>query len=52
LLAILLGTLVGVLLLAAAGVIGSDTGLSAMAALKLSLGGHGARCRPCSTCCN
>jgi hypothetical protein len=42
LLAILLGTLVGVLLLAAAGVIGSDTGLAAMAALKLSLGGHGA----------
>ncbi|SDI02116.1 putative hydroxymethylpyrimidine transporter CytX [Pseudomonas panipatensis] len=42
LLAILLGTLVGVLLLAAAGVIGSDTGLAAMASLKLSLGGHGA----------
>jgi NCS1 family nucleobase:cation symporter-1 len=38
LLAIFLGTLVGVLLLAAVGVIGSDTGLSAMAALKLSLG--------------
>ncbi|MFL6533750.1 MAG: putative hydroxymethylpyrimidine transporter CytX, partial [Pseudomonas sp.] len=31
-----------VLLLAAVGVIGSDTGLSAMAALKLSLGGKGA----------
>ncbi len=42
LLAILLGTLVGVLLLAAVGVIGSDTGLSAMAALKLSLGSRGA----------
>ena len=42
LLAIFLGTLVGVLLLAAVGVIGSDTGLSAMAALKLSLGTRGA----------
>ncbi|MDP1165116.1 cytosine permease, partial [Klebsiella pneumoniae] len=42
LLAIFLGTLVGVLLLAAVGVIGSDTGLSAMAALKLSLGAKGA----------
>ncbi|MDB5982747.1 MAG: codB 1 [Pseudomonas sp.] len=42
LLAIFLGTLVGVLLLAAAGVIGTDTGLSAMAALKLSLGSKGA----------
>ncbi|MCU1723542.1 putative hydroxymethylpyrimidine transporter CytX [Pseudomonas sp. 5P_5.1_Bac1] len=41
-LAIGLGTLVGVLLLAAVGVIGSDTGLSAMAALRLSLGRHGA----------
>ena len=41
-LAILLGTLVGVLLLAAVGVIGSDTGLSSMAALKLSLGSKGA----------
>ena len=41
-LAILLGTVVGVLLLAAVGVIGSDTGLSSMAALKLSLGGKGA----------
>ncbi|MDT4783701.1 putative hydroxymethylpyrimidine transporter CytX [compost metagenome] len=40
--AILLGTLVGVLLLASAGVIGSDTGLAAMASLKLSLGNHGA----------
>lgn len=40
--AILLGTTVGVLLLAAAGVIGSDTGLSAMAALRSSLGRHGA----------
>nr|WP_165441438.1 putative hydroxymethylpyrimidine transporter CytX [Pseudomonas syringae] len=41
-LAIFLGTLVGVLLLASVGVIGSDTGLSSMAALKLSLGGKGA----------
>ncbi|MDD1955057.1 putative hydroxymethylpyrimidine transporter CytX [Pseudomonas sp. 8209] len=41
LLAITLGTLVGVLLLAAAGVIGSDTGLSAMGTLRLSLGRHG-----------
>jgi len=41
-LAIFCGTLVGVLLLAAVGVIGSDTGLSAMAALRLSLGRHGA----------
>ncbi|WP_213875551.1 putative hydroxymethylpyrimidine transporter CytX [Pseudomonas sp. dw_358] len=40
--AIFCGTLVGVLLLAAVGVIGSDTGLSAMAALRLSLGRHGA----------
>lgn len=42
-LAIALGTGVGVLLLGAAGVIGSDTGLSAMGTLKLSLGAHGAR---------
>ncbi|MFF7706329.1 putative hydroxymethylpyrimidine transporter CytX [Pseudomonas sp. NPDC007930] len=42
LLAIGLGTLVGVLLLAAAGIIGTDTGLSAMAALRQSLGRHGA----------
>jgi NCS1 family nucleobase:cation symporter-1 len=41
-LAIFLGTLVGVLLLAAVGVIGSDTGLSAMAALRLPLGRQGA----------
>ncbi|WP_133750946.1 putative hydroxymethylpyrimidine transporter CytX [Pseudomonas sp. LP_7_YM] len=41
-LAIFLGTLVGVLLLAAVGVVGSDTGLSSMAALKLSLGTKGA----------
>ena len=41
-LAIFLGTLVGVLLLAAVGLIGSDTGLSSMAALKLSLGSKGA----------
>ena len=42
LLAIVLGTAVGVMLLAAAGVIGTDTGLSAMAALRLSLGHYGA----------
>ncbi|WP_407313149.1 putative hydroxymethylpyrimidine transporter CytX [Pseudomonas sp. nanlin1] len=42
LLAIGLGTLVGVLLLAAVAVIGSDTGLSAMAALRLTLGQRGA----------
>lgn len=41
-LAIFLGTLVGVLLLAAVGVVGSDSGLSSMAALKLSLGTQGA----------
>ncbi|WP_295469791.1 putative hydroxymethylpyrimidine transporter CytX [uncultured Pseudomonas sp.] len=42
LLAVLLGSSIGVLLLAAAGVIGSDTGLSAMASLRLSLGRQGA----------
>jgi NCS1 family nucleobase:cation symporter-1 len=42
LLAILAGTAVGVLLLGAVAVIGSDTGLSSMAALKLSLGSQGA----------
>lgn len=42
LLAIGLGTAVGVVLLAAVGVIGSDTGLSSMAALRLSLGQYGA----------
>ena len=42
LLAIFLGTLVGVALLACVGVIGSDTGLSSMAALKVSLGARGA----------
>ncbi|MBM3110600.1 putative hydroxymethylpyrimidine transporter CytX [Pseudomonas sp. P66] len=42
-LAIILGTCVGVLLLAAVGVIGSDTGLSSMAALRRSLGRDGAR---------
>jgi NCS1 family nucleobase:cation symporter-1 len=42
LLAIFLGTAVGVLLLAAVGVIGSDTGLSSMAALRLTLGSYGA----------
>jgi putative hydroxymethylpyrimidine transporter CytX len=42
LLAILLGTAVGVLLLGAAAVIGSDTGLATMAALKPTLGEKGA----------
>ncbi|WP_308705311.1 putative hydroxymethylpyrimidine transporter CytX [Pseudomonas sp. N040] len=42
LLAILLGVAVGALLLGAVGVIGSDTGLASMAALRLSLGHHGA----------
>jgi len=42
LLAIICGTAVGVLLLGAVAVIGSDTGLSSMAALKLSLGRQGA----------
>ena len=42
LLATFLGTLVGVALLASVGVIGCDTGLSSMAALKLSLGSRGA----------
>ena len=41
--AIFMGTAVGVLLLAAVGVIGSDTGLSAMGTLRLTLGGHGVR---------
>ena len=40
--AIACGTLVGVLLLASVAVIGSDTGLSAMAALRLTLGRGGA----------
>ncbi|MEK1908422.1 MAG: putative hydroxymethylpyrimidine transporter CytX [Pseudomonas sp.] len=40
--AILLGTAVGVLLLGAVAVIGTDTGLSSMSALKLSLGSQGA----------
>ncbi|WP_437882471.1 putative hydroxymethylpyrimidine transporter CytX [Pseudomonas sp. LRF_L74] len=42
LMAILCGTLVGVLLLGSVAVIGTDSGLSAMATLKLSLGRHGA----------
>ncbi|MCY1218342.1 putative hydroxymethylpyrimidine transporter CytX [compost metagenome] len=42
LLAILLGTCVGVLLLGSVAMIGSDTGLAAMASLKLSLGSLGA----------
>lgn len=41
-LAIACGTAVGVLLLGAVAVIGSDTGLASMAALKLSLGSKGA----------
>jgi NCS1 family nucleobase:cation symporter-1 len=40
-LAIVLGTAVGVMLLAAVAVIGADTGLSAMASLKTSLGRRG-----------
>ncbi|MBD9485299.1 putative hydroxymethylpyrimidine transporter CytX [Pseudomonas sp. PDM14] len=40
--AILLGTAVGVLLLGSVAVIGTDTGLSSMSALKLSLGSQGA----------
>ncbi|MDZ5604242.1 putative hydroxymethylpyrimidine transporter CytX [Pseudomonas sp. RP23018S] len=43
LLAIVLGSAVGVLLLAAVAVIGCDTGLSAMATLRLTLGRGGAR---------
>ncbi len=42
LLAIASGTAVGVLLLGAVAVIGSDTGLSAMATLRLTLGARGA----------
>ncbi|GGK09318.1 putative hydroxymethylpyrimidine transporter CytX [Pseudomonas matsuisoli] len=42
LMAILLGTAVGVILLGAVAVIGTDTGLSSMSALKLSLGSKGA----------
>lgn len=42
LLAIICGTAVGVLLLGTVAVIGSDTGLSSMAALKLTLGSRGA----------
>ncbi len=42
LLAIISGTAVGVLLLGAVAVIGSDTGLSSMANLKRTLGGRGA----------
>jgi len=40
--AIVTGTLLGVLLLAAAGVVGADTGLSAIGSLRLSLGARGA----------
>jgi nucleobase:cation symporter-1, NCS1 family len=47
LLAILLGTLVGVLLLAAVGVIGSDTGLSSMAASSSASAPRGRACRRC-----
>jgi len=42
LLAILCGTLAGATLLAAAGTIGSDTGLAAMSSLRATLGEHGA----------
>jgi NCS1 family nucleobase:cation symporter-1 len=40
--AIVTGTLLGVVLLAAAGVVGADTGLSAIGSLRLSLGARGA----------
>jgi nucleobase:cation symporter-1, NCS1 family len=42
LLAIVLGSVLGVLLLAAAGVVGADTGLSAMGSLRPALGARGA----------
>jgi len=41
--AIVTGTVLGVLLLAAAGVVGTDTGLSAIGTLRLALGGQGAK---------
>src|ERR1700754_4370279 len=40
--AIVTGSVLGALLLAAAGVVGADTGLSAMGSLRLALGGCGA----------
>ncbi len=40
--AIVVGSILGALLLAAAGVVGTDTGLSAMGTLRLSLGARGA----------
>jgi NCS1 family nucleobase:cation symporter-1 len=40
--AIVTGSVLGALLLAAAGVVGADTGLSAMGALRLTLGARGA----------
>ena len=40
--AIVTGSVLGALLLASAGVVGSDTGLSAMGALRLTLGARGA----------
>src|SRR4051812_13476201 len=40
--AIVTGSVLGALLLAAAGVVGADTGLSAMGSLRLALGGRGA----------
>ncbi len=40
--AIVVGSVLGALLLAAAGVVGTDTGLSAMGTLRLSLGARGA----------
>ncbi len=43
LLAIVIGSGLGVLLLACAGVVGADTGLSAMGSLRLSLGARGLR---------
>ncbi|WP_255347289.1 cytosine permease [Caulobacter sp. UNC358MFTsu5.1] len=40
--AIVVGSVLGALLLAAAGVVGADTGLSAMGSLRLALGARGA----------
>ena len=49
LVAIAIGTVLGVVLLALAGVVGTDTGLAAMSSLRPTLGVRGVRCRPCST---
>ena len=51
--AIVIGTVIGVVLLALAGVIGTDTGLAAMSSLRPTLGDCAARpCPRCSTRCN